>query len=139
MLVGSPEETQAIVNRPRLLRRGAPYGDRLPEGAYDDDGRDRGLIFLCLNADIERQFEFVQQTWAGNPKFAGLFTDRDPIIGANIDPNDLMAPGPWTMTIPGVPIRRRLSRVPRFVTVKGGGYFFLPSIAALRFLGSMGV
>ena len=48
-----------LVNRHRMIRRGIPYGEPLPPGA-EDDGRDRGVIFMCLQASIARQFEFVQ-------------------------------------------------------------------------------
>ena len=58
---GLPFEGQ-LVNRHRLIRRGIPYGDPLPPGA-DDDGADRGVIFMCLQASIARQFEFVQSQW----------------------------------------------------------------------------
>ena len=86
LLVGSPEESQKVVNRHRIVRRGVIYGDRLPPDQYEDDGTPRGLLFLCINADIERQFEFIQQTWANSPKFGGLYTDSDPITGPNADP-----------------------------------------------------
>jgi Dyp-type peroxidase family len=119
----------------RMLRRGMNYGPGLPEGARDD-GKDRGLFFICLNADIRRQFEFVQQTWLNNPKFAGLSGDSDPLVGENFD-SRFPTPGPHYMTIPDSPVRRRLRGLPRFVTVRGGDYFFLPSLSALRYLCSL--
>jgi Dyp-type peroxidase family len=120
----NPEQSLQTVSRHRILRRGAPYGQRLAEGIEKDDGRDRGLLFICLNADIRRQFEFVQQTWLNNPKFFGLPNDRDPLVGE----------GGANMTIQASPVRRRISGLPRFVTMRGGQYFFLPSISALRYL-----
>ena len=51
-----------LVNRHRLIRRGIPYGEPLPPGA-PDDGHERGVIFMCLQASIARQFEFVQSQW----------------------------------------------------------------------------
>src|SRR5205085_12110271 len=88
--------------------------------------------------DIRRQFEFVQQSWVNNPKFGGLYGDRDPLVGDNVDPGgDLSESG--TFTVPATPVRCRLKEIPRFVTVKGGGYFFLPSISALRYLASKGL
>ena len=77
----------------RLLRRGRVFGpplfdplllqtakgDALHE--LRDDGRPRGTHFLCVNASIRSQFEFVQQTWCNNPHFSGLHDNKDPIAG----------------------------------------------------------
>ena len=117
----------ASVHRHRLLRHGLPYGSRLPADATADDGAERGAVMLLVNADIARQFEFVQKLWINDGDFAGLQTDKDPIIGGN--------DGTGTFTIPRVPPpRRRLQKLPAFVTTRGGEYFFLPGIAALRSL-----
>jgi len=91
-----------------------------------DDGQPRGLQFFAINANIKRQFEFIQQTWLDNSKFNGLEDNKDPISGDN--------DGLSHMVIPVEPVRLRVTNLPRFVTVKGGAYFFLPSITALRFL-----
>jgi deferrochelatase/peroxidase EfeB len=113
-------------NRHRIIRRGALYGPPLPDAALEDDGNDRGLLFLCINANIRQQFEFIQQSWLNNPKFSDLDSETDPLI-----------PHKGTsMTIPKYPIREKLNNLPSFVTVKGGEYFFLPSISALHFLAS---
>ncbi len=133
----NPQESLTNVNRHRILRRGANYGEPLPEGQTVDDGQPRGLLFLCINADIQRQFEFLQQTWIDNRKFGGLYDDRDPLIGDNLEPGAKDDPYPRNLTIPRAPVRLRVKQVPRFVTVKGGGYFFLPGIAALRFLAAL--
>ncbi len=132
----TPEESLRTSTRHRIVRRGIPYGEPLFDAQeiqdgkapvdLRDDGNPRGLQFLCINASIARQFEFVQQTWANNPSFNALYENKDPIIGDN--------DGSGCMIIPRHPIRQRIARVPRFVTVKGGGYFFLPSITALRYL-----
>ncbi len=124
-----------INRRHRLLRRGREYGPPLSvEDALErgDDGEPRGLHFICLNANISRQFEFVQHTWLNNPKFDGLFDDADPLVG----PSE-----PWggTFTAPAEGVRERVKNVPRFVTVKGGGYFLLPGMSALRSLATQGV
>lgn len=111
----------------RLMRRGRSYGPRLADRAHDD-GADRGILFIALNANLERQFEFVQQTWLHNPKFAGLYDERDPLASAD----DGAAAQPFT--VPALPLRRRLLDMPRFVTVRGGAYLFLPGIATLRYL-----
>lgn len=118
----------------RILRRGRTYGT--PADGWLDpaallktksDKKPRGLHFLCLNANIGRQFEFIQHTWLNNPEFAGLATDVDPVAGHPTKGR--------TFTVPADPVRRRLTGLERFVTVKGGGYFFMPGLRALRYLG----
>jgi Dyp-type peroxidase family len=121
-----PEASLAVVSRHRILRRGRSYGQPLAlEAALAgrDDGVPRGLYFISLQASIARGFEFIQQTWLSNPGFNGLFCEPDPIMG-NGD-------GTGEVTIPASPLRLRLANVPSVVTVKGGGYFFLPSLRAL--------
>jgi Dyp-type peroxidase family len=126
----------AINRRHRILRRGREYGSSLPiEEALDGDdaatrGDERGLHFICLNANIARQFEFVHFTWLNDPKFAGLYDDSDPIVSPS-------HPFGGTFTIPTEGLRERIVDVPRFVSVKGGAYFFLPGIAAARRLASL--
>ncbi|MBW4619644.1 MAG: hypothetical protein KME17_09845 [Cyanosarcina radialis HA8281-LM2] len=122
----NPQDSIKSVNRHRLVRRGALYGEKLPPGIFEDDRKDRGVLFFSINANIQRQFEFVQQTWIDNRKFNGLYDEKDPLLGDN-DGSD-------GMTIQHELLRRRLTDLPRFVSVKGGGYFFLPSISALYFL-----
>lgn len=113
--------------RRRILRRGRAYGAPLAMFA-GDDGQKRGLVFICLNTNIRRQFEFIQQSWLNNEKFAGLYEDQDPVVGDQ-------TPGYGaTFTIPARPLRRRLVGLERFVQVRGGEYFFLPSKSALGFL-----
>jgi len=56
-------------HRHRLLRVGRFY--------QPDEGKNPGLLFMCLNADIDRQFEFVQQTWLASPSFHGLVGEQD--------------------------------------------------------------
>jgi Dyp-type peroxidase family len=132
LVSGSTSATQAQVSadRHRLLRRGRAYGDRLPEGQPNDNAP-RGLHFICLNSDIERQFEFVQQTWINNRVFGGLQGEVDPLVGDQTKVSRIM-------TIPDDPVRKRLSGLQRFVTVKGGAYFFLPSLRAIQYLASLG-
>jgi deferrochelatase/peroxidase EfeB len=118
-----------VGNHHRLLRRGRSYGPRLPvdKALAGGDGAARGLYFMCLNTNLPRQFEFVQQTWARSPKFGGLYDQPDPILAGG------------SFSIPTETVRRRLADVPRFVTVRGGAYLFLPGIRAVRYLAGMGV
>jgi Dyp-type peroxidase family len=122
----------AINRRHRILRRGREYGtqltpDRALVGSIYDDDVERGLHFICLNANIARQFEFVNHTWLNDPKFGGLYDDSDALVGPS-------EPYGGTFTIPTGTLRERITEVPRFVSVKGGAYFFLPGLAALRYL-----
>jgi deferrochelatase/peroxidase EfeB len=90
---------------------------------------------MCLNANIQRQFEFVQSAWITGNRFDGLHDESDPLLG-NRRPGPGATPSDgFSMPQPNGPTRR-LSAVPQFVTVTGGAYFFLPGIRALRFLAS---
>jgi deferrochelatase/peroxidase EfeB len=108
-----------ISNRHRILRVGRFY---VPEGDEKP-----GLMFMCLNGDIERQFEFVQQTWLGSPTFHGLAGERDPITS-----NPEGCPVGYTIPTADGPVR--LAPISRFVTPRGGGYFFLPGKQLVEFL-----
>jgi Dyp-type peroxidase family len=123
------ERSIAVGKRHRLVRRGREYGPPVAPGTLldeADDGVDRGLHFICLCGNIARQFEFVQSTWVMSPKFAGLHADDDPLLGSRA--------GGGEFRVQGRPLRRRLLGLPRFVTVRGGGYFFLPGLRALRYV-----
>ena len=109
----------AISNRHRIIRIGRHYKPA--------PGENPGLFFMCLCADIERQFEFLQQTWLRSASFHGLNCEKDALLGdAQED-----ACG-FTMPSPDGPIG--LSPLPRFVTTKGGGYFFLPGRRLINYL-----
>jgi Dyp-type peroxidase family len=114
------------VNRHRLIRRGTVYGPLLPEGVLEDDGAERGIIFVFIGASLARQFEFVQSEWVNQGTFIGAPSEKDPMCG----PND----GTGVFTIPKQPIRQRLGGLPQFVTNRGGEYFFMPGLRALRWL-----
>lgn len=121
------EDALKASQRRRILRRGTLYGEPLPEGQNESDQTPRGLHFFCLNSSIRRQFEFLQQSWVNNPKFHGLYEERDPLIGVNPDNS------PRTMTVPDPEGAKSLS-LPNFVAVKGGAYLFVPSLSALNYL-----
>ena len=132
-LGGDPADSLKNVNRRRIIRRGAVYGPRLPEGVFEDDQTARGLLFICLNANIRSQFEFIQQQWVNNDHFGGTYKDKDPLIGIN-PPNQTSR----QMTISQPPVRQKLTGLPNFVAIKGGGYFFLPGKSAVHFLAGGG-
>ncbi|MGY1706526.1 Dyp-type peroxidase [Geodermatophilus sp. SYSU D00697] len=127
------EAAVRVNDRHRLIRRGRQYGPAPAAGdGGDPAGADveRGLHFLCLNANLGRQFEFVQHTWLNNPAFAGLQDSPDPITGHH-PPDD-----GGVFVVPATPVRHRLLDLPRFVRVRGGGYFFLPGLRALHYVAS---
>jgi Dyp-type peroxidase family len=115
-----------LVNRHRIIRRGITYGTPLAEGARDD-GQDRGVIFMCLQASIARGFEFVQSQWANGGNAFRLGQDQDVILG----PQDTQ--GTAKMTVPGRP-PYLLGPLSRVVTVRGGEYYFTPGINGLKHL-----
>ena len=111
---GSAEQV-AISNRHRILRVGRKY--------EPEDGQQRGILFMCLNGDLERQFEFVQQTWMRGNVISlscptNLAGERDPVIGGGGDNTGF--------TIPTRDGPVKLQPLPRFVQMRGGGYFFMP-------------
>ena len=106
----------------RLLRRARSYG---PDAAGNNGGT--GLYFICLAANLSRQFEFVQHTWLNSATFNGLNDDADPVTGNH-------SPTGGTFTVPARPVRRRHRGLPQFVRTRGGAYFFLPGVSALRYL-----
>jgi len=126
----TPDIATNSANRHRIMRRGRSYGHRLEGDRLKDDGQKRGLHFICFNGDIERQFEFVQQTWINNSNFAGLGDEVDPLLGDQLSCSGIM-------TIPSDPLRFRVHNLCRFVTIRGGAYFFLPGIRALRWIAAM--
>ena len=129
----NPDAALRTTMNHRILRRGRPYGRPIvdpPTHPDESEGAERGLLFICLNTDVERQFEFAQHTWLNNPFFAGLSGETDPLVG-------WQPPGGGGFTIPDLPVRRMVAGVPTTVTTKGGAYFFLPGVRALAYLGAM--
>ncbi|WP_370615397.1 Dyp-type peroxidase [Mumia qirimensis] len=113
----------------RMIRRGTSYGPMLPDGVLDDDGIDRGIIFVFAGAHIRRQFEFVKTQWLNDGIFIGAPLESDPLVGPHDDSS--------SFTIPQRPIRRRLQDLPPFVVTRGGEYCFAPSLSALRWLAEL--
>ena len=138
---GFRDDLMSSVRFHRILRRGREYGCELtPEDALSPappDDPKRGMHFICLNANLTRQFEFVQNAWIASTKFSGLIGESDPLLG-----NRQPIPGcphtrHFTLQRDGA-LRRRVPELPQFVTVRGGAYFFLPSLRALRYIADAG-
>ncbi len=125
----NPRDTAPNMNRRRMVRRGATYGSHLPEGTADD-GQERGIAAFVICASLIRQFEFAQNVWVNDRNFHELGNERDPIIGTQ--------DGTLEFKIPNRPIRKKISGLPAFTTTRGGAYFFLPGIKALRWLADRG-
>ncbi len=115
-----------LSDRHRIIRRGRAYGPPLADDVLEDDGEDRGLIFKCYQADIERQFEMIQSLWIDDGDSFGVGDDKDPIIG-------LHSEGGGRMIVQGRP-PVVMSKLPTFVTVRGGEYLVRPGVRALRWL-----
>jgi len=125
----NPRDTAVNMNRRKMIRRGGTYGPPLPGGA-PEDGIERGIAAFVGCASLVRQFEFAMNVWANDPNFHELGNERDPIFGTH--------DGTFDMTIPKRPVRKKITGLQAFTTIRGGAYFFLPGIRALRYLASLG-
>lgn len=121
----------------RILRRGREYGEKLsPEEALEPappGEAPRGIHFACIGANIGRQFEFVQNAWLMSTTFNGLTDESDPLLGNRAAVGDRPVTGYFSIPRDDK-AARRLSGMPQFITVRGGGYFFMPSLRALRYI-----
>lgn len=131
-------DAKASVRFHRILRRGREFGAPISvEDAINnsDSSSSRGLHFMCLVANISRQFEFLQGAWMMSSKFDAMTDESDPLLG-NREP----VAGAVTDIFrrpQASGVCQSIKGLPRFTTVKGGGYFFLPSLSAIRYLASM--
>lgn len=133
------EDLVASTRFHRLLRRGRAYGQLLaPEDAIKADAPDgeRGLQFICLVASISRQFEFVQNAWMMNSNFSGVNDENDPLLGNRQPLLSGAGTDQFSRPDPAGPTRKTCC-LPQFVTVRGGGYFFMPGLRALRYIAAL--
>ena len=126
---GMDQDGSVDVRLHRMIRRGTSYGPMLPEGTLEDDGADRGIIFVFAGAHLRRQFEFVKTQWLNDGIFIGAPLEADPLVG----PTE----GSGVFTIPQRPIRRKLQNLPPFVVTRGGEYLFAPGLTALKWLAEL--
>jgi Dyp-type peroxidase family len=119
-----------LVNRRRIMRRGLPYGEYVPEGQPVRDEDDRGIIFMALNASIFRQFEFVQQQWIEYGNDSHLGNDKDPLVANHDGTGKFMVQGTTDPKNPSF----LCGGLPSFVELRGGDYFFIPSLTALAMI-----
>jgi len=131
----NPRDTELTrltdVNIHRLIRRGTTYGKPYDptELSEDADQIERGAIFLFISGKAMATMEFLQQEWIDDGDFIGANGERDPIVGRQ-EPDA-------TFTIPREPVRRRLRGIETFNVLRGGEYFFMPSLSALTWLGNL--
>ncbi|WP_026360052.1 Dyp-type peroxidase [Amycolatopsis nigrescens] len=129
-----PEEER----RHLFPRRAQTYGRRLdpPNASLPPVVRPTGgvgLLFMAFNSDLAGQFEFIQQTWANNDQFPAVPPGHkapglDLVIGQGERLESTFAPV-W-----GAGGDQAVAPAPQAVTMKGGEYFFMPSLAFLRSL-----
>jgi deferrochelatase/peroxidase EfeB len=119
-----------LVNRRRITRRGLPYGEPTPTDQPGRDDAEHGVVFIVLNASIFRQFEFVQQQWIEYGNDARQGNDKDLMLGNHAGQGKFMIQGTED---PGNP-PFICGGLPNFVELRGGDYFFLPSITALKLI-----
>ena len=117
----SIEPSQDDSSRRNLRSRAAAEG-------VPDDGVERGIAAFVGCASLIRQFEFAMNVWTNDPNFKNLGNERDPFVGTQ--------DGTFDYTIPKRPIKKKIKGLPAFTTIRGGAYFFLPGIRALRYLAS---
>ena len=114
----------------RILRRGIPYGPAVHDldNMTDAEGRqDRGLLFICYQTSIVRQFEFLISEWSNSPS-APRGGGLDLLVGQRGDlPRSCFLVGP-----DGGPVE--VTARERWVVPTGGGYFFIPSVHGLHAL-----
>ena len=119
------------VNVHRLIRRGSTFGPPYDPNAVseEDDKVPRGAYFLFISAKAMAAIEFLQQEWINDGNFIGLGEERDPIVGVQEDGA--------AFTIPRTPVRRRVHGIETFNVLRGGEYFFMPSLSALKWISEL--
>jgi deferrochelatase/peroxidase EfeB len=132
----------------RIARRGISFGPV----TLDPGPKDKvGLLFLCAQSSIADQFEFIQAAWADNEDFLRPGSGLDPVIGQLPagKPRDAAVAQPWpkvyashnqldfSQTPPVATDPYFPQRVGQWVTMRGGEYFFVPSLSALKRFGTL--
>ncbi len=118
--LSTTEGASTLVNRRRIMRRGLPYVD--PNG-------DKGIVFMAICTSLFRQFEFVQQQWINYGLDFEAGNDTCPVIGNRSQSDKFVVPAGPAGATPFI-----AAAMPEFVTTRGGDYYFLPSISAIRMI-----
>lgn len=126
----------------RIARRAISYG---PVTLKPPSGAKVGLLFLCAQSSIPDQFEFIQVQWANNETFLRPGSGIDPVIGSpapeKTPEESVKQRWPkfygsrneldFTKNPPAYTPWYFEKRVGNWVIMKGGEYFFVPSLSAL--------
>ncbi|HCN17523.1 MULTISPECIES: Dyp-type peroxidase [Psychrobacter] len=118
----------------RIVRRSVGFGEVLPPDVLEDDGKERGLFFIGINAHAMETVEFLQSQWINDGNFMSLGEEKDPMVGLHHGDKDSDAD---KFTVPADPIRKRYHGIETFNTLQGGEYFFIPSLSALKWISEL--
>lgn len=116
----NPRGQGILVPERYITRRGIPYGEM-------DSSDDKGLLFMCFQSNLNKQFNFIQKTWANSPGFPPFrgTPGLDPVIGQGGEGEQS-----WPIEYGS---RNKIDfNFSGFVKMKGGEYFFAPSISFLK-------
>ncbi|OLE14150.1 MAG: hypothetical protein AUI36_39320 [Cyanobacteria bacterium 13_1_40CM_2_61_4] len=120
---------------PRIVRRGIPYGEREKEpkdkpSLKELPNEDVGLLFMCYQRNIEKQFE-VLQYMTNEPRFPRKQEPGiDPVAG---QPGEMgVGQQRWPTQWDAPRKEHKPFDFNRFVAFKGGEYLFAPSIHFLK-------
>ena len=124
----------------QMARRGITYGTRLQhpdtKEFIDKPNDGVGLLFMSYQKSIEDQFHFMQTQWANNEFFPSFKKEDkdgiDPIIGQASSPEAVLANQKWLTEYGSAKGNKKEFLFKGFVSLKGGEYFYAPSISGLR-------
>ncbi|WP_405610538.1 Dyp-type peroxidase [Streptomyces sp. NBC_01508] len=115
-----PVSEKNVLDGRRIMRRGIPYGQPFDPAGSAGNGPDapRGLVFVCYQADLVRQFEFIQKDWIEAPNFPERKTPpgKDPLVATATD----------------VSFKGTKVHFEQFVRTEGAVYAFSPSLTTIE-------
>lgn len=118
--IGAPA---AFERARRVVRRGITYGERpdlVDGGVSGKPATGVGLLFMCFQGDLD-QFA-IQQEGSDAEDFVRAGVGVDAVIGQNVGAVPQTWPSDGTVTF----------TMANFVRMRGGEYFFAPSVVFLR-------
>jgi Dyp-type peroxidase family len=121
-----------------MARRGITYGHRnvstdieLDFAQMPTKNAGVGLLFMSYQQSIDNQFAFIQRSWVNAPNFIKGGVGIDPIIGQDRVEN--ISTGDFAKTYNDASSSSMEKQsFNSFVEMKGGEYFFAPSIPFLK-------